>query len=191
MENKFELEIWPDAGKMKKVYLTMIVALIVAWACHFIGSYFWDAYTYQAYSFKIQQNITTGWPVTLYWWGIYLGCTLPFALLLVYFMQDKKNPSLALNKEGIFLNQQLIKQTTVKWNDIAKIEKKKNENNTSIEFYFKDASKIVEAQTGMKKAFVKENLKDNKPFVCEDRFSKGDFDAFYASAKQYLDNNNS
>ncbi|MEX1190743.1 MAG: STM3941 family protein [Brumimicrobium sp.] len=184
MNNKFEIEVWPSAGKIKKVYTSLSILVILATTGLVLGMLFWDEYTYMVKSIKgvVYQS---GWPVTLYWWGLILGITGVLAIVLVFFMNDKKNPSLAISKEGLYINQQLIKQTLIDWSNISMIEKNTNSKTPTLSFYFKDSSKIVENQKGIKKVFVKENLKDNKPLKCEINLPPSSFDQFETKVRGY------
>jgi hypothetical protein len=125
----------------------------------------------------------------LYWWGLYIGICGPVGFVLIILMVDRRNPSLALSKKGLFINQQLIKQALVEWSDINKIEKSTDGDKVTVEIYFKDAQKIIDGQGGMKKAFLKENLKDGKPLVIENKLSKGDLAAIADRANQYMAGN--
>jgi len=188
MEKRFELEIWPNAQKMKLVYATMIVITILSWISHVIGTIYWEGNTYWVTNLR-GISYEAGWPVILYWWGLYLGIGSPLGMILVYSLVDRKNPSLAVSKDGLFVNQQMIKQAHVAWSDISKIHKSVNGDDVKLEIYFKDAQKIIDGQSGMKKAFLKENLKDGKPLTVENKFTIGDLAALADKANGYLSQN--
>ncbi|HBS89072.1 MAG: hypothetical protein A2W91_06585 [Bacteroidetes bacterium GWF2_38_335] len=189
MTPKFEIEIWPDKQQLKKVFISIIVITVIAWACHLIGNIFWDEYSRTVTNLK-GQTYQSGWPVTLYWWGIYIGIAGPVSFLLVLMMVDRKNPSLALSQNGLFINQQMIKKTIVEWSNIDHIEKNNKNGKIEIAFFFKDIEVIIKAQSGAKKAFLKENLKGGKPLICSNKLSVGNFDDLYTKATFYLQGNN-
>ncbi|HLP13191.1 MAG TPA: hypothetical protein VK177_14740 [Flavobacteriales bacterium] len=182
----YEIEIWPNVQKIKKIYMTMVVVFMLAVISFILGNLFWtpeNVYWVQ----KIGSSVSfeAGWPVKLYWYGMYGMIVSVVGFLIVYFMQDKKNPVLALNSNGIFINQQMIKQTLVEWANIARIDKKLEGNNVTLDIYFVDANKIIEKQAGPKKAFLKENLKDGKPLSVSNKFALGDLNAFAEKAQTY------
>jgi hypothetical protein len=185
MSTSFEIAIRPDAGKLRTVYFSIVVSTVVAWICHVIGNIYWDEYSYMVTNLK-GQTYPSGWPVKLYWWGLYIGICGPIAFVLVQLMNDTKNPSLGVSQDGLYVNQQLIKQTLIRWDNVSRIDRSEKSGNISMSVYFTDPSKIVDAQQGMRKAFVRENLKDGKPLVVESRFSNGDFNALAHRAAHYL-----
>jgi hypothetical protein len=185
MDKKFELEIWPDKKKIKTVFISIIVVTLFAWLCHIIGNMYWEEYSYWVKNTK-GVAYESGWPVKLYWWGLYIGIIGPVAYLIVYLMVDTKRPSLAISKDGLYVNQQLIKDCLVPWNNIYRIEKKDENNEIKLSIYFLEASKIIESQSSSKAAFLRENLKDGKPLIVSNKLSIGDFNQVYSLSLTYL-----
>lgn len=185
MNTNYEAAIYSSPKKMQKVYITMIVATVLAWVSFAAGNYFWDDYTETVRVIATGVITKAGWPVTLYWWGLMLGVTLPPCFLMVYFMQDKKNPSLAVCKEGLYVNQQLISKTLVEWKNISRIEKTVG-SNVSVSIYFKNVQEVIAKQAGIKKPFLKETFKTNGPLVIDNGFSTGDLSLLADKANEYL-----
>ena len=115
MSTHYDIEIWPNTAKVKKILIYMAGITILAWIAHFAGNFFWDDYSYEVTKASTGVTGRAGWPVTLYWWGIYIGVLGPVALIMLYLMQERKNPVLALKNDGLFINKQMIKQTLVEW----------------------------------------------------------------------------
>jgi hypothetical protein len=183
--NKFEMEIWADTKKMKQVLVYIVIITILAWVAHILGNIFWEKYTRVVTTLRGVRG-EKGWPVTLYWWGMFIGIIGPISFIIVYVIMNKKEPSLALGKDALFINQQLIKQTLVSWKDISRVEKQTDGKITTLSIYFKDANKIISQQSGTRQTFLKENFKDGQPLKCDNRLSTGDFNAFAIKANQYI-----
>lgn len=184
-QTNFELEIWPDKEKMKIISFSIIAIVFLACISHLLGHVFWNDYSYLKTNLK-GVTYPAGWPVTLYWWGIYIGLAGIISFLLIRIMVDYKNPSLAVSKNGIYINQQLIKKTMVDWNNIQKVEKVKQENEIQILIFFNDSRQVIDAQSGIGKTFLKENLKDGQPLKVSNKFLKGDFEKFHTICQHYL-----
>lgn len=181
----FEIELWPNRALYKKAVITMIIAGIACWVGVVLATMYWDEYTYTYTTLRGAERLG-GWPTLVFSWGILLGIALPAMLVLMaLLMRDKQNPALALNREGIFINQQMIKATMVKWDDIAHIERGSQFGMASLAIHLKYPEAVIEAQRPVKKPFLKETLKDGKPLHCQTRNMLGDVDAFLAKAQQY------
>ncbi len=183
--NSFEIELWADKAKMKRILYIILFIAVLAWAAHFIGSVCWDKYSVPAQTLRGTSG-RFGWPVTLYWWGMFIGIIAPGCFVLIYFILNKKAPSLALDPTGLFINQQLIGKTLVPWNDISRIEKEQQGKVSILHIYFKNPQQIIEQQSSSRQVFLKENLKDGEPLKCDNRLLTGDFDGFFSKAQTYL-----
>ncbi len=180
------MELWADKAKMKRILFIIALITILAWIAHFMGSIYWDEYSVPVRTLRGTSG-RFGWPVTLYWWGIYIGIIAPGCFVLIYFILNKKDPSLALNATGLFINQQLISKTLVPWKDISRIEKEQQGKVSILHIYFKNPQQIIEQQSSSKQVFLKENLKDGEPLKCDNRLLTGDFSAFFSKAQAYLE----
>lgn len=181
----FEMEIWADKTKMKRALVIIGLIGVLAWVIHFFGIYFWDEYTFVGRTLRGTEGYF-GWPVTLYWWGMFIGIIAPLCFVLIVVVMNKKAPLLALNSEGLFINQQLIRTTMVAWEDISRIELEIQGNVKILNIYFKDPVKIIAQQAPSKQTFLKENLKDGEPLRCDNRLKTGDFVAFGERVMTYL-----
>jgi len=157
----FELEIWPNPKKIRTLYFSIALVTILAWLCFAVANFFWTP----EYTYYVKLNTVTsiaGWPVKLYWWGLFMGTAGAIGFCLVYLLHDKKNPLLALNNKGLFIRRQM---TLVEWPRVRQIIKVRNEGWTTMEIY----------------------LKEGKRLKFDNRFTLGDFDDFAEKAKDYID----
>ena len=190
MQNtNFEIEIWQDPNKMKKIMFYIVIIIVVAWISCIIGKLYWNDYVTTEITLRGKTKYV-GWPVKLYYYGMFIGLAGIISLVGINFIRDNKHPILAVNDYGLYINQQLIKQTIVPWKNVAHIELKQDQNAKIIFIYFNDIDKIILAQSSIKRAFLKENLKDNKPLECSDKFIKGDLIMLYEKALSYLNKSN-
>lgn len=183
--NTFEIEIWQDSNKIKKILISIAIITAVAGLMCLIGKIYWNDYVTTEVTIRGKIKYV-GWPAKTYYYGMYIGIAGIISFIIVKLTQDTKHPSLALTKEGVFINQQMIKETLVKWDNINAIKFKEDDSSKSIEIYFNDPDKIIALQSSAKRAFLKENLKDNKPLVCTNKFSIGDLKVFYEEAKKRI-----
>ncbi|WP_412476418.1 hypothetical protein [Flavobacterium sp. TBRC 19031] len=183
--NTFEIEIWQDSNKIKKILISIALITAVAWIMCLIGKFYWNDYVTTEVTFRGKIKYV-GWPAKAYYYGMYIGIAGVLSFIIVKLTQDTKHPCLALNKEGVYINQQMIKETLVKWDNINALEFKEEASLRSMAIYFNDPDKIIALQSSAKRAFLKENLKDNKPLVCNNKFTIGDLKLFYEEAKKKL-----
>lgn len=131
----------------------MVLVLALCVLGYIISMIFWDDYTYPAFSLRYRTNVTAGWPASLSGWSLWLGIAIIVVLPMIYFMQDWKNPSLGITAEGLFINQQMMRNVTVPFSNIEKVEKQEH----GYKVTFRD-NKPVYARAGFFKPFVKSNL---------------------------------
>lgn len=92
---------------------------------------------------------------------MWIGITLILVIPLLLFMQDFRNPALGLCSEGLFINQQLIRNTLVPFNNIREVEKYGN----SWKIHFHDPAQVYKKQFFLFKRLVKYNLTHNNFFI--------------------------
>lgn len=153
MNHQFTHSIPINGKKMKGAFMTMTVVLILCIVAYILSIIFWDDYTYQAYSLKHGRNVTSGWPTILNTWGLWLGIGILVFLPIMYFMQDWKNPSVGITSEGLFVNQQMLRNVLIPFSNIDKIEKKGD----AVSIVFKNNEQVY-SKAGMFKPFIKSNL---------------------------------
>lgn len=152
----------PPGKKLKLAFLSLTATLILCVCGYFVAEIFWDEYTYQAYSLRYATTVTAGWPASLQGWSIWLGVAIIIVMPMMYFMQDWKNPSLGITDEGLFINQQMIRNQLVPFSNIASAEKSEK----GYRIKFKDNSAVF-GKAGFFKPFVKYNLENDNFFISE------------------------
>lgn len=163
-----------NSKKLKLAFFSMSGFIILCGLGYILSYMFWDQYTYPCYSIKYQVNTTCGWPAKLQGWSLWLGVGFIVFLPFIFFMQDWKNPSLALTENGLFINQQLMRNTLIPYSSIDKIIK--NENGFTIQV--KEPGPIIEQQVFIFKPFVKSNLQ-NKIIDISSTYTAGNLHSFY------------
>lgn len=179
----FELEILTDKRKIKRILLWIGIFFTAAWISHFIGLLTCDI---NCVDIKAIATPDCAWPLTLYWWGLIVGATTPVCFLLIYFILTKKSPSLALNDEGLFVNQQFISKMLVPWNDISHIEEEQQGKVSILNVYFKNPQQIIAQQTLLSQLFLRGKLRDGEALKCDNRLVIGDFSVFFERAQFFL-----
>jgi hypothetical protein len=177
----FILELPINSIKVKKAFFGMFILLVISIFGLIVANIFYDEYTHVVYSIKLRSNIRVGWPSALRSWSFIFTIGSILSLPFVYFMQDWKNPSLAICNQGLFINQQLIRNTIIEFSNIEKIEKKNND----YKIFFKNNLNIISKQFFLFKPFVKYNLENNNFFI-SDKYSAGNIDLFFVELNKYL-----
>lgn len=176
MTNKlvFNNELPINSKKLKVAFFSMVGFIVLCGIGYMLSFVFWDQFTYPCYSIKYQVNTTCGWPAKLQGWSLWLGVGFIVFLPFIFFMQDWKKPSLALTDDGLFINQQLMRNTLIPYANIEKLIK--DEDGFTI--HIKDPNPIIAQQIFIFKPFVKSNLQ-NKIIDISSTYTSGNLHAFY------------
>ncbi len=159
----FEAQIFIDKSKIYKVYGVGVMLLLVSIGCILWAQANWDAYTSIHYSVKRQRNVETGLAPILYGWGWMFTIAIPLIYGLMWWSFDFKNPVLGVNKNGLFINKDLFKNTFLHWGEFNRIER--NANGDMLLFLL-DPQKIVAQQPGFRKVFLKQTFVVQKAAIC-------------------------
>jgi len=157
----------------KKIKTALIILILMIGVCILgivLANIFWDEFTTVRYSLKHRRNIDTGWPPFVKGWCSLFLCVLPLVIPMLYFMQDFKNPSIGLTPDGLFINQQLMRNMIVPYTNIAAVE----DILDGYKIVFKNNEQVVKNAVFLFRPFVKSNLNTNKGVVINQKFSKGD-----------------
>lgn len=163
MNEKFDIEIYLDKATYKLVFAVGGALLIIALGCTIWGYANYDEYseTVKTVSGRVRDR---GLGPTLFGWGIGFSIAIPIMYGLMWMSLDFKNPALAVNKNGFFINKEFFKNTFIRWEEFADI----NMNNGFLNLVMKDAEAIVNRQKGIGKAFLKQSyVKDNSPITID------------------------
>ena len=142
---------------MKWAFLSLVITLLLCIVGIFVSKHFWAGNTSWVYSYKYQHNMEVGWPVTLHSWSMWLGISIILILPFLYFMQDWKNPALALTTDYLFVNQQLLRNVIIPFKNIASVSLVNN----GFELKIHNQQEILKQINILFKPFVKSNLANN------------------------------
>lgn len=162
-----------NSGMLKKATFSLVGVLALSVIGYFVSQLFYDDYTYPCYSIRYRVHTRCGWPATIQNWSIWFILGTGFVLPFMIFMQDWRYPSAAITRDGLFLNQQLIRSTLVPFNNIKEIKKVGD----SYTFVFHDPKPVIRKQFFLFRPFVKYNLNNNNFFLSETH-SSGNMDEF-------------
>ena len=149
----FEAELWPSKSKLRMVSISLGTICVLSIIGIILANIFWDDYmtTMQTLDGRIRN---VGWPSTVQSWAIGFLVLTPLTWAMMFFGQDRKQPALGANRDGLFINQQLVKATYVPWSEISEIVSTDNEMTVT----FAHPDRIINAQRFPYKPFVKANV---------------------------------
>lgn len=181
----FEASLPANKVRARNTFISMSAFFLLSIAGIILSAHYWDQYTYQVTTLTGKVR-TRGWPVTVSSWSYGMAVVIPLTMVLFYFLTDRKKPSLAVSREGLFINQQLMRAVTIPWENIRQFRKTDNGSQPVIEVQFHDNEAVVQLQKGLAKAFVKSNLSREGGIRISSVYSTGDFNAFYECARKYV-----
>lgn len=155
---EYLLSLPHNSKKTKWAFVSLLITLILCVLGIVISKHFWEGNTTWVYSLKYQRNIEIGWPVSLNSWSWYLGVSIIIILPFLYFMQDWKNPSIALTKDSLFINQQMMRNIFIPYGDIRQIIKE----NDSYDIVLTNNEVVLRQINFLFKPFIKSNLSHQK-----------------------------
>lgn len=171
----FTQSIAHNSSRAKYAFISLVITFVLCILAMWLSKHFWDGHTTWVYSLKYQRNIEVGWPVTLFNWSILLAASIVLLLPFMYFMQDWKNPAIAMTTDALFINQQLMRNTLIPFTSIKSVLKEKETYVIEI----KNADEIIQQQIFLFKPFVKSNLANHKIYFGS-MYNKGDMEKFFA-----------
>jgi hypothetical protein len=184
---KYELELWPNNRLLTKgaIYLGTIwfvgIAMVVA------ATLCWDDYVTLESHWRGGMK-PTGWPVPVRIIGIWLCALPPLMLLLAYFQMDRKNPALALNKEGVMMNQLGWKLAFFEWSEITALEEINKKDVFGVIVRLKSLKSAMEKPGQKFQQYLrKEYVIKKKPVMITNEYVKGDAGMFIAQLKKYYE----
>lgn len=169
----FEVELYPNKQRLKLVYGIGLGLFLLA-----VGGIIWSKIYWEAYSYYVQDVLTgkisiTGAAPIINSWSWMFAVAIPIVYGLMFFATDFKNPSIAINRKGLFINEQLLKMVQLEWNQFDLIEITKD----YVIIKFKNPEDIVSHQPSWRKLFLKQTfIKDQSQFCFEKSDLIGDFE---------------
>lgn len=169
----FEVELYPNKQRLKLVYGIGFSLFLLA-----VGGIIWSNIYWEAYSYNVQDVLTgkisvSGAAPIINSWSWMFAVAIPIVYGLMFFTTDFKNPSIAINRKGLFINEQLLKMVQLQWNQFKLIEITKD----YVIIKFKNPEDIVNHQPAWRKLFLKQTfVKDQSQFCFEKSNLIGDFE---------------
>lgn len=174
----------------RKAMMAILVCLIPAVVCRL---FFWQ-YTHKAirtsWSNRDGGYITDiGWPSIIYTWGTRFA--IGFTILLLYsrFVQDLRKPSFGVASNGIFINQQMLRNAFVPWQNIQKAELLGPAESPSMKLTFKNSTNLLKGQPFLLKMIAKPWLKDDPVVSISKDETVGDIRKMYEMINDKLQDN--
>lgn len=146
----------------RNITVLILVCAIPAVICRL---FFWE-YTRRAlvtsWRYKDLRYVTdVGWPATIYTWGSRFAIAFTVIYLYLRFKQDLKKPSFGVAGNGIFINQQMLYNAFVPWENIKKAELLGPVESPFMRLTFKDTTSLLKGQPFLLKMIAKPFIKNN------------------------------
>lgn len=128
-----------------------------------VASFFYEGRVHEAVVYRkgIRLEVEVGWPATINAvasWGLIV---FSLGLVYLYFKQDLKKPALAVSNEGLFINQQVLRNAFLPWSQIASVELRGHSSSPVLRVFFKDVSAVLQGQSFILKSIAKATLNAN------------------------------
>lgn len=162
-----------NTKNLKIAFLSLAAFVVACIVAIIVAKIFWNDFTHVVYSARKRSNVVVGWPAFINGWAWWFAIGTLLILPFLYFMQDWKNPALAMTATELFVNQQMMRNTLIPFANIKAIEK----SAAGYALRFVDAAQVIQQQIFLFKPFVKSNLERNNFFISSSH-TAGDVDAF-------------
>ncbi|MCW4468120.1 hypothetical protein OGH69_04010 [Flavobacterium sp. MFBS3-15] len=168
-----------DKGLRNMIIISLICAIPAVVSRLFFWGYTRRAMVTSLRNRDISYITDVGWPAQVYAWGGFFA--IAFALFYVYgrFKNDLKNPSFGVTNDGIFINQQALRNAFVPWSNLQKAELLGPEASPFMRLAFKDYKALIKGQPFFLKSVAKANLKDDAVMSITKRDTVGDIRKMY------------
>ncbi|AWH84715.1 hypothetical protein HYN59_06085 [Flavobacterium album] len=142
----------------------MVLVLVCAIPAAISRLFFWG-YTHKAmvtsWRYRHVSYITdVGWPATVYGYGSFFAIAFALFYIFIRYRYNPKQPSFGVTEDGIFINQQMLRNAFVPWSNIQKAELLGPEASPFMRLTFKDYKALIKGQPFLLKSIAKANLKD-------------------------------
>lgn len=169
-----------------RIFLTIIgvCAALMLLSRPFYGRFTENVIITNRYGISHESEI--GWPVLVFGWAAFIAIAFGLMFLLLRFGQDLRKPAFATTNQGIFINQQMIRNAYVPWNNITSIELKGQEDNPIIRIKFKDVDALLKDQFFIYRGLNKPYLKSAVSFRISNDECLGDFKKMHEFIKDRI-----
>jgi hypothetical protein len=151
-----------------------------------ISLIFYDQYTEDAIlvTHGVESETKIGWPATLYGYSVFFFLTFIIFIIYIKFKQDLKKPAFGITNQGVFINQQILRNAFVPWNNIESVESRGLVESPTVRIKFKDIDALLKGQFFILKSIAKANLKTNNSIGISKDECVGDLKKMYELIKE-------
>ncbi|WP_395045633.1 hypothetical protein [Flavobacterium sp.] len=151
-----------------------------------VSRLFYGTFTSSYVSYKTGKLSTFGWPTIVFEYSFLFLLFFIVFLILARFSQDLRNPAFGITNQGVFINQQSLRNAFVPWNNIDTIELKGYYDNPIIRLKFKDIDTLHKGQFFVYKALSKAQIKNTPSFAISKNECVGDLKKMYEFIKERI-----
>lgn len=188
MENfNFIAQAQHNSARLQKSTRNLLIIILICVVGIIISQIFYDQYTTDAVYLRTGMQTKAGWPATLFSissWGL-IAFTLFFAFLKM--AQDATKPAFGITKDGVFINQQMIRNAFVPWNNIESTTLIGSGEDSIIRLKFKDIDSLLKGQFFLFKSISKASLNTNPSFSISKDNCTGDFKKMYELIQEKIE----
>lgn len=178
-----------NTKKHKKNLRNILILLGLCLIGILISSLFYNEYTREVTAVSLKRGVyktTIGWPVnvlTISFWG-----AVAFLLfyLLLKFSHDSSKPAFALTEDGVFINQQMIRNAFSPWANIKSVELAGSETEPILRLKFNDLKSLLKGQFFLYKSIMKPSLNSSYGLAISKNNCNGDLKKMYAIIQEKI-----
>ena len=157
------IHIAQHSNRIKKAMRNIIVLLVLCILAMVVAQFFYEGRVHDAVVYRrgIRLNVEVGWPATINAiasWGLIISS---LGIVYIFFKQDLKKPALATSNDGLFINQQILRNAFIPWREIESVELRGHISSPVLRVFFKDASTVLKGQSFILKSIAIATLKSN------------------------------
>lgn len=157
------IHIAQHSNRIKKAMRNIIVLLVLCILAMVVAQFFYEGRVHDAVVYRrgIRLNVEVGWPATINAiasWGLIISS---LGIVYIFFKQDLKKPALATSNDGLFINQQILRNAFIPWREIESVELRGHISSPVLRVFFKDASTVLKGQSFILKSIANATLKSN------------------------------
>ncbi|RZJ70739.1 STM3941 family protein [Flavobacterium sp.] len=184
MTNQNFIETARHSGQIEKGTRNLMILMGVLAVAMIVSGLFYESHT-AVYQYVKSGDLTRrGWPASVLQYSAIFFCVFAFSLYYIRCKQDLKKPALGLTDEGLFINQQTLKNTLVEWDNIEKVEIRGHISSPVLRVFFKDVDALLKKQPFPFKSISKASLKADPSLGISKHECIGDLVRFFDFMKQ-------
>lgn len=167
----------------KSIRNFLVIAIVSALAM-IIADQFYEHFTQEYVVVKSGYHVKRGWPAEVFWTAAFICFASTLFYLYMRYKQDLKKPSLGVTNEGLYINQQILRNAFVPWDNIESVELKGHVSSPVLRVFFKDYDALVKGQPAFLKSVAKKMLLPKPSIGFTKDETAGDLIKFYDFIEQ-------